>query len=68
MINNGNIVVNGLRDPHEADHKLAFFVRLDQGIDSSVGAVTSNNIQLVDTSLFKSVKDLLTIESATTGT
>lgn len=63
FINDGNVVVDGLRDTNDSDLQFSLLYLFRKNCNSSMSSIPSNDIQLIDASLSKSIDDLITIKS-----
>ena len=65
VIDQRDIVVNCLWNTCEADHDVSLACPLDQSIDSTVGSISTDQIDLIYAALNEGIQDLVRIEAAT---
>ena len=63
FINDGNVVVDSLWDTNDSNLKFSLLYLFRKNCNSSMSSIPSNDIQLINASLSKSIDDLITIES-----
>ena len=66
VVNEGDVVIDSLRNTGEADDNAALLSPLDQFIDSAMSSVSTYEVDLGDATLNKAVQDLVVIEATAT--